>query len=635
MIVRREKARGAQSCCAPYPASVRRAFFMAAALSLLFSLCACVEPAVAEPARTNSLADTRSLLAGFDAFVTDALKQWAVPGLAIAIVKDGRIVYAKGFGLREVGKKLPVTTNTLFAIGSTTKAFTTFVMGTLVDEGKLDWDKPVRRFLPDFRLYDQNATELITPRDLVTHRSGLPRHDLVWYNNTAISRRELVERLAYLEPSATLRAKFQYNNLMYAAAGYLVEHLTGQSWEENVRRRIFDPLGMTNSNFSVRDSQQSPDYALPYREKDDQIEPMRFRNIDLIGPAGSINSSVSDMSKWLVLNLNHGRFGERTLINPATLADIHSPHMPVGASVDRPEISQGSYALGWVIDTYRGRRRLSHGGGIDGFITLVTLLPDDNLGLVVFANLNETSLPTVLTRHAIDRLLKIGPIDWNGEALGRRSKGKQSDQEAKTTKQSVRKAGTKPAHQLQDYAGQYEHPGYGVLKVELRGDKLAATFNDITTALEHWHYEIFNAPDGAADDALENMKFNFQTDLDGNVASVSIPLAPQVKEIVFAKKPDARLSDPSYLGRFTGDYDYSGYTMTVSRQGNILTLSLPGEPQYQLRPGLDGGFTLKELSSFGLRFVADDSGKIIAASISRPNGVVTAKRKGAVKSDSE
>jgi hypothetical protein len=244
----------------------------------------------------------------------------------------------------------------------------------------------------------------------------------------------------------------------------------------------------------------------------------------------------------------------------------------------------------------------------------------------VFANLNGTALPGVLTRQAIDRVLKLDPIDWNAEALGKRTKGKESDKEAKTTKQSVRKPGTKPAHNLPEYTGDYEHPGYGTLKVELRGEQLDATYNLITTPLEHWHYEVFNAAEGATDDALENMKFNFQTDVNGSVVAVTVPLAPQVKEILFTKRLDSKLSDPTYLGRFVGDYELSGHLITIALRGNALTMNVPGEPQYQLVPGLDGGFTLKEISSFGLKFVEDNDGGVAAVLVSRPKGVVKAKR---------
>ena len=240
-------------------------------------------------------------LAGYDSFVNQALKDWEVPGIAIAIVKNGEVILAEGFGMRDVAGKLPVTRDTLFAIGSCTKAFTTFVMGTLVDEGKLDWDKPVRAFAPEILLQDRDARDLITPRDLVTHRSGLPRHDLVWYNAT-LSRQEIVRRLPYLEPSEPIRSKFQYNNIMFMTAGYLVDSLAGMPWEEAVRKRIFEPLEMKSANFSVKDSQKSADFAKPYDNRDDLVVLIPFRDITNTGPAGSINSSVKDMARWLIVN---------------------------------------------------------------------------------------------------------------------------------------------------------------------------------------------------------------------------------------------------------------------------------------------------------------------------------------------
>jgi CubicO group peptidase (beta-lactamase class C family) len=592
-------------------------------LLVLFLFTTLLSPHGAALAQTNA---SDAAMAGFGAFAREGLKDWNVPGMAMAIVRDDRIIYAEGFGFRNIEENLPVTTNTLFAVGSTTKAITTFVMGTLVDEGKLDWDKPVRRYLPELRLYDPQASESITPRDLVTHRSGLPRHDLVWYNNTNLTRGEIVQRLAYLEPSESFRAKYQYNNLMYVAAGYLVEQITGRTWEENVQQRVLAPLGMKRSNFSVRTSQSDNDFALPYEEKKDKIKRMAFRNIDVVGPAGSINSSIFEMSQWLRVNLSKGKFSDHQLITAVTLADIHTPHMTTGASVERPEISQGAYGLGWFVDSYRGHRRISHSGGIDGFTARVTLLPDDNLGLVVLANIGATGLPTVITQHAIDRLLNLSPIDWEGEALAKYKKRKEADKESEATKETQRKPGTKPSHALPEYTGEYDHPGYGIIRIGQDSDRLLATFNTTTTPLEHWHYDIFNAPERDGDEALANTRFNFQTDLDGNISTVAIQLAPQVKEIVFTKKPNSTLSDTNYIVRFTGKYDLSGHKLTIGLKGALLTLDIPGEPQYQLVPNLDGGFTLKEAKQLSLKFVTDNSGKVTSALFKRPSGVVTILR---------
>ncbi len=419
----------------------------------------------------DPVAAAKGALIGFDSFVNEAIKAWEVPGLALAIVKNGQIILVQGFGFRDVEGKLPVTPKTLFAIGSCTKAFTTFVMGTLVDEGKLDWDAPVRNYIPEFRMYDRVATELMTPRDLVTHRSGLPRHDLVWYNAT-ISRKQIVDRLPYLEPSETFRSKFQYNNLMFMTAGYLVERVTGKSWEDTVRLRIFEPLGMTGSNFSVKDSQKTADFAKPYADRDDKVVEVPFRDISNAGPAGSINSNVEDMSRWLIVHTQKGKIDGKQVISAAVLADIHSPHMTTGALQQRPEIAPAGYGLGWSVDDYRGHRRVHHGGGIDGFTTMTTLFPEDGLGLIAVANMSGTSLPEMVTRHAADRLLGLSTIDWSGEELGKKAKNKAASKEAKSKKDTVRRPGTTPAHPLEEYAGDYENPGYGVVKIELRNGKL-------------------------------------------------------------------------------------------------------------------------------------------------------------------
>lgn len=571
----------------------------------------------------------KQALDGYEPFVEKMLQDWRVPGLAIAIVKSGQVIYEKGFGYRDVAQKQPVTPDTLFAIGSSTKAFTTFTLGTLVDEGKLDWDKPVRDFLPGFQMYDARTTEMITPRDLVTHRSGLPRHDLLWYNNQTFSRKDIVDRLRYLEPNEQLRAKWQYNNLMFLTAGYLAEALTGKSWEDNVRERIFAPLGMSHSNFSVADSQKTGDFALPYREDEDteKITVIPFRDITMIGPAGSINSSVSDMAKWVAVHLSGGKVGDRQLIRTATLEDLHTPYMVIGVQPEHKELSAPSYALGWVVDSYHGHLRVEHGGNIDGFSALVTLMPQDDLGLVILTNLDGTGVPERLVRHTLDRLLKLEPIDWNAEALARRAAARQTQKEAKAKKTSVRKPGTKPAHKLEEYAGDYEHPGYGLLKVAVAGDHLEMTYNGITTPLEHWHYEVWNGKEGAKDPTFENMKLQFQGDLRGNVSAVSAPFEPQVKEIVFTRKPDARLFDPTYLARYTGDYDLSGQTITISLEGSSLKAHLAGQPELRLIPDLGGEFKIKEVSVITFRFVEDAQGNVTALTSIQPDGVYTLPRK--------
>jgi CubicO group peptidase (beta-lactamase class C family) len=573
-----------------------------------------------------SVGTAKEPLAGFDSFVNQALRGWEVPGLAIAVVRNGHVVLAHGYGFRDVDKKLPVTSKTLFAIGSCTKAFTTFVMGTLVDEGKLDWDKPVRTYMPEFRLHDQVATELITPRDLVTHRSGLPRHDLVWYN-AALSRKEIVERLRYLEPTEAFRGKFQYNNLMYMTAGYLVERLTGQSWEDAVRARIFASLGMTGTNFSVRDSQKAADFASPYADRDDKVVGIPFRDISTIGPAGSINSNVADMARWLIVQTDKGKIDGKQVLSPAVLADIHTPHMTTGVPQERKEIMPAGYALGWGVDDYRGHRRVHHGGAIDGFVATTTLFPDDGLGIVVLANLGGTGLPEMATRHAADRMLGLPPIDWNGEALGKKAKNKAADKEAKTKKDTIRRRGTTAAHKLEEYTGEYDHPGYGIIKIARRDGHLNIDYNNIEAPLEHWHFEVFNALKNPKDPAFEDQKVQFLTNVKGYVDGLAVSFEPSLTPIIFTLRPDGRLSDPEYLKRFTGEYDLAGRIISVRLKGSALVLDSQGQATANLSPERNDGFTVKGQAETILRFVSEHNQPASAIMLETPGGVFTAKRK--------
>ncbi len=573
----------------------------------------------------DPVAKAKRALEGFDEIVTKSLGQLEVPGVAVAVVKGQEVVLAKGYGSRDIESKLPMTADTLLAIGSSTKAFTAYTLGALVDQGRIEWDEPVRAYIPWFRLYDAQAGERLTPRDLVTHRSGLPRHDLVWYNNKTATREQLVRSLAFLPPTADLRERWQYNNLMFLTAGYLVETMTGKSWEESVRSLVFAPLGMARSNFSVLESQKDKDFAQPYGEREGKLAKIPFRDITVIGPAGSINSSANEMARWVTVHVNGGRLGDKQVIGAATLADLHKPYMTTGAVPTRTNITAPDYALGWMVDNYRGHARVHHGGNIDGFSALVSFLPNDGLGFVVLTNKNGTPLPELLVRTAADLVLGLEAIDWVGDAAKQRAAGEEVGKKAEERKATRRRPGTAPAHKLEEYAGDYSHPGYGELKVTIAGGKLGFVYNGIATPLGHWHYETFNG--GKADDpTFEDMKLTFRTDVNGNVVGVAVPLEPTVDDICFAKKPDARLSDPSYLQTLVGAYALPTQTVTVGLKGNVLTLSVPGQPVYDLVPEVGGEFSLKIVRAIRVRFLADDKGRVTAVEISQPSGVFEYKR---------
>ena len=565
-------------------------------------------------------------LEGLDQFIEQVMKDWQVPGLAVAVVKGKEVIYSKGFGYRDVEKKLPVTPQTLFAIGSVTKSFTVTAMGMLVDDGKLDWDRPVREFLPDFRLHDEAATERMTPRDLVTHRSGLPRHDALWYNSV-FSREEMYRRLRHLEPSRDFRNNFQYNNLMFMTAGVVVERLSGKKWEAFVREHIFQPLGMATSNFSVKESENAADFSLPYEKAKEEVKRVPFRVIDEVGPAGSINSSVDEMIRYIRFHLNGGRAGETRLLSESNAEQMQSPQMPVPGALRWKEVGHQSYGLGLFVTSYQGRKFVHHGGGIDGFISLLSFMPQEQIGVMVLTNLSPNQLPTIVSYQIYDRLLGLEPVDWNARFLEMRRKGEESEEEAKKKGYTPRKEGTSPSHPLTDYAGNYEHPGYGVARVALKDDGLQLTFNDITTPLRHFHYEVFEAPEDPLN-PLEGMKAQFALNLQGDVETLALPLEPNVPAIHFRRVAEAGMRERSFLEPLAGEYELGPTTVTVALKGDdTLMLVVPGQAPYELLPQRGLLFELKGITGFSVEFKKDPGGRVTEFVAYQPNGTFVAKRK--------
>ncbi len=481
-------------------------------------------------------------LEGIAQLVNETMEQWQVPGAAVAIVRGEELIYAEGFGYRDVENQLPVTPETIFAIGSCSKSFTATSAGIMVDDKKLDWHTPIRKWLPTFELQDTFATERMNLADLLCHRSGLPRHDLVWYNTTA-SREELIDRLKYLEPSKDFRTIWQYQNLMYMTAGYLAGLVNGSTWEALVQERIFDPLEMTSSNFSVEDSQKHDNHALPYEINDPKTgvrEQVPFRNIDVVGPAGSINSNVIDMANWLIMNLNGGRFKDRQIIAEATLKELHSAQMPLVPEAmlyppleTHPEIGQASYGFGWFVHNYRGHRWVHHGGNIDGFSALMTLLPQDRLGIVVLTNLGGLGALPIMCQ-TMDRLLELEPLDWNALWREFRDKMLEGVEQANNQLLEAQVPDTSPSHPLEDYAGEYMNPGYGPLTVSCHDGQLTGTYNRLELTFKHHHYDVFLAKVKLMPNYLPA---TFSVGIDGKISAVTIPLAPGVKPIEFTRQP--------------------------------------------------------------------------------------------------
>jgi len=558
----------------------------------------------------------------FEQFAEQVRQDWNVPGFAVAVVKSDSLIYTKGFGLRDREKDLPVTPHTLFAIGSSSKAFTAMSVLQQVEEGRLELDAPVIRYLPNFRMWDDYVTMHLTVRDLLCHRSGLPRHDVAWYGSQA-SREELIRRLRYLEPNAGFRESFQYQNLMFMTAGYLAGQVAGSDWETQVRQHIFKPLDMKRSNFQVKKMAADDNAALPYHEPEDsQVVRMDYRNITVVGPAGSINSSAEEMSRWLMALLNGGKYEDRKMADAASVQQALSSNMVVLAAwrqalmVDN-EGAPLTYGLGWFLSHHKGHRMATHGGNIDGFSAEVAMLPDDSLGVVILSNKNGSPLPGILRNYLFDLALGEQPTDWNGKLKTMVEQRKAAQQEE--AEDIVRQEGTQPSHPLKHYAGTYAYPGYDPITVTFENDSLFLQFaaSKELLPLQHYHYDVFYNEHPV----FKEIKVQFKTDLEGSVASLAMKVEPALDPVTFERQPESKKFTEEELQAFAGAYLIMGVQrISVSVEEGQLKMAVPGQPTYTLqhREGLK--FDLEGLDGYTAVFQQNDTGEVTKLTMIQPNG---------------
>jgi len=534
----------------------------------------------------------------FDKYVNDALKEWQVPGVAIAIIKDDRVVLAKGYGTRELDKALPVDEHTLFAIGSSSKAFTAASIGMLVDEGRVKWEDPATKYLPGFQLFDPYATRELTVIDLMSHRSGLARGDMLWYAS-AYDRDEVLRRVRYLKPTWSMRARFGYQNIMFLAAGQIIPSVANKSWDDFIRERIFTPLGMTSSSTSIKALSASNNVATPHAKLDDKVQAVSWRNIDNIAPAGSINSNVIDMAQWVRLQLGGGVYEGKRLLSSGVMKEMHTPQTiirlegPMGSLY--PEAHFLTYGLGWFISDYRGRKVVEHGGAIDGMRAAVAMMPEEKLGLVVLTNLQGTILPQALMFKIFDSYLGASQRDWSTDLL-KTTKG--LEEQAKTAEKKAeaeRVKGTSPSLALEKYSGRYQSEMYGAVKLSVENGKLVARFGpNFTGDLEHWHYDTFRV---IWRDRIEGKGFiSFRLNSQGRVESVNVEGISEFTRAADepATGPTITLSNTD-LQKLVGKYALESPALEVSIElvGSNLKANVPGQPLYTLTPVTPDRFRLE------------------------------------------
>jgi CubicO group peptidase (beta-lactamase class C family) len=571
--------------------------------ALLFALA--VGPGIPALAQDR---DVAAKLKGFDAYMEKTLKDWNAPGIGVAIVVGDRLVFAKGYGYRDYGKKLPFTPTTLHQIASNSKLFTAVAAGILVEEGKLTWDRPVRESVPTIQFYDDSLNSSITLHDMLSHRTGITRHDMIWYQATD-TRKELFGKLKFMEPKAAPRTIFLYNNMMYAAAGYLIELQSGKPWEDFVRERIFGPLEMRSSMYSVAEMTKQKDFGVGYTEKRDSFDlyPIPYYE-DTAGmaPAGAIISNLEDMSHWLIALMNGGKYKGNQVLPPGVLRATLEPAiaMPNALGETRGwwEILNESYGMGRMTSSYRGHLLAFHGGDLDGFHSQVSFMPQERIGVLVFVIGDHAStLYNIVSYNVYERMLGMNPTPWSERWLDVRLKGKKAGTEARGKVGADRVPDTKPSHALEDYAGEYEHPAYGNLKIGLKDGQLQFDFHKIALPMTHFHYDRFETPD---DERYGKWSVNFATNPQGDVDKAAMSL--DEAEAIFTRR--AQAPDASVLRQLAGTYlTPTGFTFEVvlKEDGSLLMLS-PGEPDQKLVPYKGLKFRIPEFSDVVFEFVMEN-----------------------------
>ena len=474
---------------------------------------------------------------GLERDIREALARWRCPSVGLGVIKDGEVLYCGGVGLRDRERELPADGATLYQIGSSSKSFTALLCARLVDEGKLAWDAPIREIAPEVRFYEPFVTENVTIRDLLSHRTGLPRHEYAWYR-TDFTREELVHNIRYFEPETPFRTHMHYNNFGYILLGYLIEKVTGRSWEDCVRQEIFEPLGMARSSCFLADIEGDPNYAAPYGvigksfSGDEQTDFYRTKIEDKekgigapFGPAGSINSCAEDMLKYLAFQLGDGS----PLLSEAAFREMHKPNIFLPAPLDMPmeETVLHAYCMGWISEMYRGHKVIQHGGNVNGYSAQMFLLPEEKLGIVALTNMDGCFVHLSAARTIADHFLGVEGGDWFRRYYDFAVQSEEGLDELLKQFTGERREGTSPSHPLEEFCGSYTRPGYGPCRVELCEGELRLHILEGEIRLEHFHYDTFLTKD-ILGELPPGLPVHFCTaEVGGMVDAVRIPLVPE------------------------------------------------------------------------------------------------------------
>ncbi len=577
-------------------------------------------------------------LNGIEKDLNAILETTKAAGFAVAIVDGTKIIYAKGFGYRDYENKTPMDADTLMAIGSSSKSFTSSILGQLRDEDKLTFDDSPIKHIPELRFFNDNLNSNIIIKDLMSHRTGIPRHDYSWYMFPTNDKDDLIKRIQYHEPFTGLRQQWHYNNFMFLAQGVIAERITGKSWEENIKKRFFEPLEMKRSNVSIDELEKSSNIAIGYElDEDKKINKMDYYHIAGMSPAGSINSSVNEMSNWIITWLNDGKFKDQQILSESYVTEAMSSQAVVGAAFpdkEEPGMHLANYGYGWGISSYRGHYRVEHGGNIDGFSASVALYPSDDLGIVVLTNQNGSPVPYMVRNTIADRMLKTKKTNWVKVFKAEEEKHEKAKEDNKdeTAEKPALSQKNPPPHKLGDYTGNYSHLGYGEFTVTNESDKLYANFKLKKYFLKHLHYdvfELFEVTDTGIDTKdTDPLKFNFNINDAGEIVSVKMKIEGSLDHaIVFDHEPKTIDVDLATLKKYSGVYELSGEIKVYVKNEKTLHLFIAGQPEYELLPIDKHLFKIKTLDGYKVEFEESTDKSIKHLTLRQPNGNFKATKK--------
>ena len=579
----------------------------------------------------NAFSQLDKRLKGLDSELEKVLKKLEEPGFAIAIVENDQILYSKGFGYRDYENKIKVDSNTLFAIGSATKSFTSSLLGVLREDEKLDFEDSPIDHINELRFYNSQMNDVISIRDMMSHRTGLPRHDASWYFFPTFSKDSLVSRVKHHKPFTSVRNQWWYNNFMFMLQGVIAERITNKTWSENIKEMIFDPLGMTRSNTSIAELENSENAAFGYSQ---DFKKMDYYKIAGMGPAGSINSSVNEMSKWLITWINKGEYKGKKILPPNYTEEAISSQSVVVANLpdeDNPGLHLTNYGYGWFLSSYKGHYRVEHGGNIDGFSTSAAFYPSDKVGIIVLSNQNASNTPSIVRNIISDRMLDVKKTDWLKYHFDKLKEAELIQKELDKNEDSDKIKGTNPSRSMNEYEGEYTNLGYGTFDISMKNDSLFMKIPNKTFWLSHHHYDTFlpyELKNGKVNLEDESVIFiTFSADQLGEIKKLSTGLEPAIEEpIYFDRKIKTIEIETSELDKYVGDFKFMKNMCKTYLKDDVLYVFIAGQPEHKLNPIGKHLFSFEKLEGYKVKFDVSKNEKVTHISFIQPNGTFRYKK---------